>query len=422
MKRETSLPLLVAAGLALARCQAALFDAISRAQEAEAKGDVVAAALSYREACRLGRKDAVLCARATEAARVAIERLVMDARAACSAHDVTGCLQAIRPARALSADPRITEMIDEAGRLHADDCEKRPLVRPVDAVVLVRCVESRAGEVPTAAYRLRVSRTRTKAARWLALTGAAATSLDQHGTAYALYGVAVCLGGEEGHKERREESKARFYERAVIPAWVAVRGEPSTIPELVDYCLRLEATGRLPAAVRCDRTAPAPRLDLRVDAARHALVDRAESPAPDAASDGGAGPAGAPAQGRRWESDWTAQLQVQGGKSRPMVSESGSIAAEREPAPSYFDDELATRLGALIAKVLSGEVKRRGAERLAECGRPTAERTKEWLQCWTEGTLWAFGDPAQPYLGLLEEAASDSDDGQPALPAVPCVK
>lgn len=255
----------VGAALVSSGCYTALRQAIERGEAASARGDLLGAAVAFRDACQLDPSDAELCARSRQATRAAVDGAVAQARPLCAAGDVAGCLAAIKPVRVFGNDPAIGEILDQAGWAHAQGCASAPLDSPEAAVVLVRCLESRSKELPTASYRDRIREGRMRAADLLVQRARA--SADRHpGSASALLGAAACLDGEASTREKLEAATSRFLEKAQLPVSIEVKvpGGPPPV-ELAALCQT--ARGKLPATVRCDGSAKTvlPKIGISID-------------------------------------------------------------------------------------------------------------------------------------------------------------
>ena len=200
-----SIPLLL---LLLVGCTSARDRAVERATAAGERGDLVAAAHAWAEACGLAPED---CPRAEQAREAAIAEAVQVATPPCSAGDTARCAQALRAARTLApADARLLAIVEDAGRRQLATCG--------DAQDLagLRCAERWRGALAAAGYDAALAERRAR----LAAAIAAQVSGDAGADVLRL-GAAACLDGTAERRAAAVAAARAWDEHLAVPLTLA---------------------------------------------------------------------------------------------------------------------------------------------------------------------------------------------------------
>ncbi len=194
-----SLLAVLLAAVVLPACSTAHGRAVERAAAAAASGDLVAAALAWKEACHLEPAD---CPRAAAARREAVAAAAALAAPDCSAGETGACVEALRPARALAPDePVLVGLAEEAAQLLRARCGG-------GASLQARaCAERWQGALAAPANDRALAAWRTTLAadfrqRAAGLDGPAADAL--------LLGAAACLAGDGSDHEAAAAAASAF--------------------------------------------------------------------------------------------------------------------------------------------------------------------------------------------------------------------
>ncbi|MCC6333451.1 MAG: hypothetical protein IT380_05640 [Myxococcales bacterium] len=226
--------------LLVAGCTSPFRQARDQAAAALARGDYPAATAHLQHACRLQPGDEVC----VEAKKLEV-RVVTDALAAarglCAKSRLEDCLEALRPARAVSAAPELRRVVDEVARSHLARCATFPLTSEEDVVTHVRCVEALRERIATAEYATTVDQERERAAQAVE-TLARARSAKAVATALATGRLAECLAPRPMRSPVAEEAAQTLRAQQQVPLAVMLGAQPVHDAAL---CERLEvATGQ----------------------------------------------------------------------------------------------------------------------------------------------------------------------------------
>lgn len=241
---------------------------IRQANQAKARGDYVGAAEHLKRACELDPQDQKVCAEAQSTAAYAVRGAVDAAQKGIAEGRYQEALGILVKARAVDREGKTGPVLDVVGSKIAEQCESHPLESLVDAVRVVRCLETNRVAIDRAAYSERVAAGRGRAAAVAATIGAASAQQDRVGSAYAQFGVAQCLSSSAATEAAKNQYYARFYERTSVPLGIRATF-PWTSPSIAQaqFCDAVQARSPL---VTCQGTLGARTLgiDLNVTAER----------------------------------------------------------------------------------------------------------------------------------------------------------
>ncbi len=241
---------------------------IRQANQAKARGDYVTAAEHLRRACELDPKDQAICSEAQTTAAYAVRGAVEAAEQDLAQGRYQEALGTLVKARGVDREGLVGPVLDKVGSKIAEQCESHPLETLVDAVRIVRCLETHRVAIDRAAYSARVTAGRSRAATVAAGVAAASAQQDRPGSAYVQYGVAQCLASSAATEAAKNQYYARFYERTSVPVGIRVT-LPWASPSIAQaqFC---EAVQTKSPIVTCQGTLGARTLgiDLNVTAQR----------------------------------------------------------------------------------------------------------------------------------------------------------
>lgn len=215
---------------------------IRQADQAKARGDYVQAAEHLKRACELDPKDQKVCAEAQTLAAFAVRGAIAAAQTSIERGLYPEAIATLVKARAVDREGKVGPVLDEVATKVAEQCESHPLESIVDAVRVVRCLETHRVAIDRAAYADRVAAGRMRAAAVAARVAAASAQQDRPGSAYVQYGVAQCLSSSPANEAAKNQYYARFYERTSVP--VGIRAHfPWTSPAIAqaDFCAAVQA-------------------------------------------------------------------------------------------------------------------------------------------------------------------------------------
>jgi len=250
--------------LALAGCHTLRGDMIHTAELAEARGDVVNAALSYQQACALDRSDTDVCAKASSTAAQALAKLEADTKASLGRRDAPGAVSSLVLAYRLSQAPEVLALFEQTGALQSELCGT-PASELDPAVLRVRCLERFAKQIPVPSYAARIAQARADAAALSQKLAEADAQNGRPGASYSLYSLARCLSADPRFSEGRGAQQAAFLQRTRFPLALAI-SDPSLGLGAAAICPQLQ----LPQAMQCEpgsTSAAAFRVDLAVQTA-----------------------------------------------------------------------------------------------------------------------------------------------------------
>lgn len=194
---------------------------IRQANQAKARGDYVTAAEHLKRACAYDPNDQKICVEARSVAQYAVQESVQLAEREIAQGQYAEAIARLAKARAVDHEGKVGPVMDRVGGKVAEQCESHPIDTLVDAVRVVRCLETHRIAIDRKAFSDRVAAGRERAGAVASRIASASAARDQQGSAYAQYGVALCLSGDSAAERSKNEHYARFYERVAVP--VAVR-------------------------------------------------------------------------------------------------------------------------------------------------------------------------------------------------------
>jgi hypothetical protein len=221
---RTTLTSLVAALLLVAGCTSPFRQARDQAADALARGDYPAATAHLQHACRLQPGDEVCVEAKKLEVRVVADALAV-ARPLCAQSRLEDCLEALRPARSVSAAPGLRQVVDDVARSHLARCDAFPLTTEEDVVTRVRCVEAFRDRVATVEYAATVDQERARAAQVLE-TRARERSAKSVATALATARLAECLAPQPLRSAIADEAATALRAQQQVPLAVMLGVEP----------------------------------------------------------------------------------------------------------------------------------------------------------------------------------------------------
>ena len=202
--------LLLLVSLLLAGCTSARDRAIERATAADQRGDLVASARAWAEACGLEPED---CPRAAQAREAAVGEALQSATPACAGGDTARCAEALRAARTLAPDDeRLLALAEDAGRLQLAACG--------DAADLagLRCAERWRNALAVRGYDEVLARRREALAESFAKQASGQPGVDA-----MRLGAAECLDGTAERRAAAAAAARAWDEALAVPLTLAWR-------------------------------------------------------------------------------------------------------------------------------------------------------------------------------------------------------
>lgn len=202
--------LLLIAVVVLVGCTSARDRAVERASAALERGDLVAAAIAWQEACAHDAED---CPRAAHVREEAIAEAVLGATPACTDGETTRCVEALRHVRKLATDePRVIALLEQAGELQLDACG--------DALDLqaLRCAESYRDRLAVPGYDRALRERRVVIADAIAaqVSGDAGADVQR-------LGAAACLDGTLQRRSDAADAATAFDAAIALPLSISWR-------------------------------------------------------------------------------------------------------------------------------------------------------------------------------------------------------
>lgn len=252
--------------LSLAGCDRRARDAFVRGEASLKEGDLRAAALELRSACRLDPENAEYCRRADEIGAKVRADAIPRAMAACDQGDGLRCIEELRLVDDVMPGPEVTQLLERGAALYLQRCDVQ-VVSLADAMFKVRCTEAIHDRVRTPGY-LAAARAARAGARDLARS----LSAQQPSPAAALGYTSVGLCFQRDPQLQAEANRLEAVMRAQLQWRLGVETNFS------DSRALCERVARTDSRVSCLGPASATaRFELDAPTLRHTVSDVDES-------------------------------------------------------------------------------------------------------------------------------------------------
>jgi len=269
------LVLLVSSG-----CNSAYHQAMTRGREAALRGEALAAAQGYRDACAASPGEAKACAPAAHFAQRAIEEALASVGPACEAGELEACLPPLLAVHALRPEhPEVNALLEQAGQLHAERCAGWPEEGPLgEALAGFACLQSRAAQLPVPGYQRLLAESASHVSLRFAELSDTAWKQGSAGAAYVLVSASRCLVPEPKLDSLVDRAHQRFLVESALPVVPTLQGSipPHIAEQLAEPCRRLPSP--LAPATRCEApgggAGPIEPLSLQVDTLIQSPVER----------------------------------------------------------------------------------------------------------------------------------------------------
>jgi hypothetical protein len=266
--------------LASSGCNSAYHQAMTRGREAALRGEALAAAQGYRDACAASPGEAKACAPAGHFAQRAIEEALTTVGPACEAGELEACLPPLLAVRELRPEhPEVNALLEKASQLHAERCAGWPEEGPLgEALAGFACLQSRAAQLPVPRYQEHLTRSAAQVSSRFAALSDTASKQGAAGAAYVLVSASQCLTPEAKLDSHVGVAHQRFLSEGALPVVPTLQGDmpPRIAAQLAEPCQRLPSP--LAPGTRCEAPGQAvgaiAPLPLQVDAFIQSPVER----------------------------------------------------------------------------------------------------------------------------------------------------